>query len=95
MLLTNEAILRIASLSRIAINEEEFDALRKHLNQILALIEQIKSVNTDHIEPMAYSQNMALRLREDQPATPALREEFLTLAPQTKDGLFLVPKTID
>ncbi len=95
MLLTNEAILRIASLSRIAINEEEFDELREHLNQILALIEQIKSVNTDHIEPMAYSQNMALRLREDRPATPAWREEFLTLAPQTKDGLFLVPKTID
>ena len=95
MLLTDEAILRIATLSRIAINEVEFDTLRKHLNQIFELIEQMQSVNTDHIEPMAYPQNIALRVREDQPATPILREDFLALAPQTKNGLFLVPKVID
>jgi len=95
MLLTDEAILRTAALSRIAINKVECDTLRKHLNQIFELIEQMQSVNTDDIEPMAYSQNIALRVREDRPATPALREDFLALAPQTKHGLFLVPKAID
>ena len=95
MLLTDEAILRTAALSRIAINKVECDTLRKHLNQIFELIEQMQSVNTDDIEPMAYSQNIAVRVREDRPATPALREDFLALAPQTKNGLFLVPKAID
>lgn len=95
MLLTDQDIKRIAELSRIAVNEAEITDARAKLNSIFALIEKMQSVNTDGVEPMAHPQDLSLRLREDEVTEPNRRDDFLALAPQAQDGMFLVPKVIE
>lgn len=95
MSLTEQEIKHIAKLARIAMDDTTSSELRDHLNRIFSLIEVMQSVNTDHVEPMAYTHHAALRLREDIAIPPCARNQFLSLAPQTKDGLFLVPKVIE
>ena len=62
---------------------------------VSALIEKMQSVNTDGVEPMAHPQDVSLRLREDEVTEPNRRDDFLALAPQAQDGMFLVPKVIE
>lgn len=95
MSLTDQDIKRIAELSRIAVNETEIADARAKLNNIFALIEKMQSVNTDGVEPMAHPQDVSLRLREDEVTEPNRRDDFLALAPQAQDGMFLVPKVIE
>ncbi|QQS17033.1 MAG: Asp-tRNA(Asn)/Glu-tRNA(Gln) amidotransferase subunit GatC [Neisseriales bacterium] len=95
MLLTEQEIKHIAKLARIAMDDTTSGELHDHLNRIFSLIETMQSVNTDHIEPMAYAHHVALRLRKDVAMPPCPRNQFLSLAPQAKDGLFLVPKVIE
>lgn len=95
MSLTDQDIKRIAELSRIAVDEKDIADMQTKLNSIFTLIEKMQAVNTDGVEPMAHPQDVSLRLREDEVTEPNRRDDFLALAPQTQDGLFLVPKVIE
>lgn len=95
MSLTQQDVARIAKLARIAVTEQEIDAVGQQLNTIFGLIEKMQAVNTDNVEPMAHPQDQALRLRPDAVTETDRRDAFLALAPQTESGLFLVPKVIE
>jgi aspartyl-tRNA(Asn)/glutamyl-tRNA(Gln) amidotransferase subunit C len=95
MSLDTEAVQRIALLARIEVTEAELAAMRDQLNGILAMIERMQAVDTTRVEPMAHAQDMVLRLREDKVTEANEREVFQSLAPQTEDGLYLVPRVID
>ncbi|TDR76553.1 Asp-tRNA(Asn)/Glu-tRNA(Gln) amidotransferase subunit GatC [Paludibacterium purpuratum] len=95
MSLTQQDVARIAKLARIAVTEQEIDAIGQQLNDIFGLIEKMQAVNTDNVEPMAHPQDVALRLRADAVTEQDRRDAFMALAPQTEAGLFLVPKVIE
>lgn len=95
MSLTPQDVARIAKLARIAVTEAEIAAVGEELNSIFGLIEQMQAVNTDGIEPMAHSQDVSLRLREDAVTAENRREAFQAVAPQVEAGLYLVPKVIE
>ena len=95
MSLTQQDVARIAKLARIAVTEQEIEAVGQQLNTIFGLIEKMQAVNTDNVEPMAHPQDVALRLRADAVTETDQRERFLSIAPQTQAGLFLVPKVIE
>jgi aspartyl-tRNA(Asn)/glutamyl-tRNA(Gln) amidotransferase subunit C len=88
-------IKRIAHLARIEINEQEAAATLTKLSGILGLIEQMQAVDTKGITPMSHSQDVTQRLREDVVTETNRREDFQAIAPQTQDGLYLVPKVIE
>ena len=94
-MLSHDEVLRIARLARIAVGEGEAEALRAQLNGILALIDQMRAVDTSGVEPMSHPQAQAQRLREDRVSEVDQRERFQSVAPQVDDGLYLVPKVID
>jgi aspartyl-tRNA(Asn)/glutamyl-tRNA(Gln) amidotransferase subunit C len=95
MALNIEDIKRIAYLARIEINEQEAASTLSKLSGILGLIEQMQAVNTEGIEPMSHSQDLTQRLREDVVTQTNQREVFQAIAPQTENGLYLVPKVIE
>ncbi len=88
-------IKRIAHLARIEINEQEATATLSKLSGILGLIEQMQAVDTTGITPMSHSQDVTQRLREDVVTEANNRAAFQAIAPQTQDGLYLVPKVIE
>lgn len=95
MSLCLEDVKRIAHLARIAVSEEEATAVLGQLNGIFDLIEEMQAVPTAGITPMSHSQDVMLRLREDDVSERDQHELFQSIAPQVEAGLYLVPKVIE
>jgi aspartyl-tRNA(Asn)/glutamyl-tRNA(Gln) amidotransferase subunit C len=53
------------------------------------------AVDTAGVVPMAHPLHMVQRLRPDVPTEADQRARFQGIAPQTEDGLYLVPKVIE
>ncbi|HQR53177.1 MAG TPA: Asp-tRNA(Asn)/Glu-tRNA(Gln) amidotransferase subunit GatC [Burkholderiales bacterium] len=95
MSLCLEDVKRIARLARIAVSDEEADAVLGQMNGIFALIEEMQAVPTASIEPMSHAQDVVVRLREDVVSEGDQHELFQSIAPQVEAGLYLVPKVIE
>ena len=65
------------------------------ITDILALIDQMQSVDTDAVAPLAHPLDMTQRLREDDVTESNRRDELQQLAPEVEEGLYLVPKVIE
>ncbi|MBU0751619.1 MAG: Asp-tRNA(Asn)/Glu-tRNA(Gln) amidotransferase subunit GatC [Gammaproteobacteria bacterium] len=95
MSLTLDDVRRIARLARLEISAAEADKTRDQLNGILSFIEQLQSVDTTGIEPMAHAVDVVQRLRPDVATEPDRRETFQAVAPETEAGLYLVPRVVE
>ena len=95
MSLTLEQVRRIAHLARIEVSDAEAESTLGQLNGIFLLIEEMQAVDTAGVEPMAHAQDLTQRLRADCVTEIDRRDSFLSVAPETEAGLFLVPKVIE
>jgi len=95
MALESADVLKIAHLARLAISQDEAQALRGELSRILDLVAQMDAADTVGIAPMAHPLDMAQRLRPDGVTEPDQREAFQAVAPLTEEGLYLVPRVIE
>lgn len=86
---------KIAHLARLHLSEEDVGEVTGRIQDILALIDQMQSVDTDGVEPLAHPLDVVQRLRADEVTAENQRDELQTLAPATEDGLYLVPKVIE
>ncbi|WP_332777680.1 Asp-tRNA(Asn)/Glu-tRNA(Gln) amidotransferase subunit GatC [Polaromonas sp.] len=99
MALTPQDIARVAHLARLELRPDETERTLSQINGFFALVEQMKAVNTDGVEPLAHPAavigEVALRLRDDVASEPNQREASQVSAPAVERGLFLVPKVIE
>lgn len=95
MALTNDDVLYIAKLANLQLGDSQVDQYKRELTRILDFVEQMNSVNVDHVEPMAHPQEMMQPLRADVITESNQRAKFQAIAPATQDGLYLVPKVIE
>lgn len=95
MSLDKDDIKAIANLARLKIDEADVPQYVTNLSNILDLVEQMNSVDTDGVVPMSHPLDVNQRLREDKVIEKNQRDEFQGIAPATQDGLYLVPKVIE
>jgi len=95
MSLTPDDVRRLARLARIDIEAEESHAVLERLNQVLGLIDEMRRVDTQGIEPMAHAVDLSQRLRPDEATETDRREAYQSVAPAVDKGLYLVPKVIE
>ncbi|MCO6417728.1 Asp-tRNA(Asn)/Glu-tRNA(Gln) amidotransferase subunit GatC [Siccirubricoccus sp. KC 17139] len=95
MSLDTATIRRIASLARIRLEEEEVGRMQAELNGILGWIEQLQSVDTEGVEPMAGGGAVSLRMREDVVTDGGIPEQVLANAPDREGEYFGVPKVVE
>ncbi|MQY51835.1 Asp-tRNA(Asn)/Glu-tRNA(Gln) amidotransferase subunit GatC [Rhodocyclus tenuis] len=95
MSLTLEQVRRVAQLARIDISDAEADTALGELNGIFSLIEAMQAADTAGVAPMAHALDIAQRLRDDRVSESDQRAAFQAVAPETADGLYLVPKVIE
>ena len=93
-------VKKIASLARLAVSEDEAEALVPELNGILHWVEQLGEVDVTGAEPMTAVIPNTLRLRDDvvdaDPLTGGgIRDKVLANAPAPEHGFFGVPKVIE
>lgn len=95
MSLSDDQIRRIARLARIAVPEDEAEAVRERLNRVLGLIDQLQAVDTTGIDPMSHALDLVQPLRRDAVTESDQRARFQSGAPAVEGGLYLVPKVIE
>jgi aspartyl-tRNA(Asn)/glutamyl-tRNA(Gln) amidotransferase subunit C len=95
MSVDSTTVRKIASLARIAMTDDEVDAMVPELNNILGWIEQLGEVDVSGVEPMTAVIPNVLRLREDVVTDGGIRERVLANAPAAEHGFFGVPKVIE
>jgi aspartyl-tRNA(Asn)/glutamyl-tRNA(Gln) amidotransferase subunit C len=95
MSIDKSEVEKIAWLTRLAIDKEDIASYCNELTDIVDLMEQMNSVDTTDIAPLAHPLNLSSRLRIDKVTETDQRENFQKNAVETKDGYYLVPKVID
>ena len=95
MALSDKELKEIAYLARINVNEESLSSLKKELEDILDLFDELNEADTSEVEAMSHPLDLSQPTRKDEVTEENLREELLKNAPSVKSGLFLVPKVIN
>ncbi len=95
MSLTENDVKKIAYLARLGIDEKDIADYANDLSNMLDLMTQMGETNTDSVIPMAHPMDQIQRLRTDEATEKNQREHFQTIAPQTENGLYLVPRVLD
>ena len=95
MSVTNEDVRHIAKLARLAMSDNEIEAMVPELNSILGWVEQLGEVDTDGVDPLTAVIPNTLRLREDEVTDGDCRDDVLANAPVAEHGFFAVPKVIE
>ena len=100
MSLSLSDIARLAKLAQLDLSEQQATDTLAKLNDIFALVEQMKAVDTDNVEPLAHPvavwrDDLAMPLRDDHVTEANHRDDYQQPAPSVQDGLYLVPKVIE
>jgi aspartyl-tRNA(Asn)/glutamyl-tRNA(Gln) amidotransferase subunit C len=99
MSLSDDQLRRLARLARIALQPAETAAAAERLNRVLALIDEMRRVDTTGVEPMAHPLDPhfipSQPLRVDSVTETDQRERYQAVAPAVEEGLYLVPKVIE
>ncbi len=95
MALTLSDVEKIAKLSRLHLSPEEQAQILRELNDVFTLVENMQTVNTDGIEPMAHPHEVALRLREDVVTESDQAAAYQAVAPEVRNRLYIVPQVIE
>ena len=95
MSVTNADVRHIAKLARLAMSDNEIEAMVPELNSILGWVEQLGEVDTDGVDPLTAVIPNTLRLREDKVTDGGCRDDVIANAPVAEHGFFAVPKVIE
>src|SRR5574337_105377 len=99
MALTLQDIGRIAHLARLELGPTESERMLAQLNGFFDIVERMRAVDTTGLAPMAHplagSEEVVLRLRQDAVRETDEREANQRSAPAVERGLYLVPRVIE
>lgn len=88
-------IAHVARLARLALTDEEMVHYRDQLGVILDHAAQVQSLETEGVEPTAHPLPLVNGFREDVVRPSLDRDEVLSQAPESRDGFFVVPPSLD
>lgn len=96
MKIDQQLISKLEQLTRLELTEAEKQRIEGDLNNILAMVEKLQSLDTTGVEPLAYiNEEGENRWRDDEVQNQVSREEALKNAPDSDEQYFRTPKVID
>jgi aspartyl-tRNA(Asn)/glutamyl-tRNA(Gln) amidotransferase subunit C len=94
MSVTVRDVEHVAKLARLTFSEEAMQKFTHQLNDILAYMEKLNSLDTANVEPLSHVIDLSNVMRDDA-VTPSLPQEtVLRNAPDRTEKFFRVPKVI-
>ena len=90
-----EITKKTARLARLAVTEAEVEAIAPKLKAILGLFEQLQSLDTDGVEPLANVVGEDTPLRDDEETDGGIAPVVLSNAPDEVQGFYGVPKVVE
>jgi len=95
MELSRDAVEHVARLARLALSDAEKDLFARQLGEVLVYMERLNEVGTEGVGPTSHVVDLENVTREDLPGTSLGAEDVLRNAPESRDGLFMVPRVIE
>ncbi|WP_309132359.1 Asp-tRNA(Asn)/Glu-tRNA(Gln) amidotransferase subunit GatC [Brevibacterium sp.] len=92
--ITPEQVQHLASLSRIAMSEDELKALAGDLTTILGNVARVNEVVSDDVPATSHPIPLSNVLRPDVVGPTLTSEQALAAAPAAHDGKFVVPQIL-
>ena len=93
--LNAQTVSAIAHLARLSLNDTQSAEYAQSLNKILGMMESLKEINTDGVEPLKSPFDTPQPLRVDAVSESNHREQYQAVAPAVEAGLYLVPRVIE
>lgn len=95
MNLSHGDIKKISKLSRIHLEETEYENVKKQLEGIFGWIDQLQQVNTDGVHPYRDLLEISTRERDDVIGEHEQEKCILENAPDQAHNMFAVPKVVE
>lgn len=96
MLIDEKITLKIASLAKLELTDQEIKEYSKDLTNILKWMEELKEVDVSNIQPVTSVTKNELYEREDIAYKNTVEQEKILLnAPEKVGEYFTVPKVIE
>jgi aspartyl-tRNA(Asn)/glutamyl-tRNA(Gln) amidotransferase subunit C len=95
-MITSKDVEHAAKLARLSLSEDEKHRFADQLSRILDYFQELNSVATDGVEPLAHALPVVNVMREDEPAEPPGWKQVLASAPDSEvndmGAFFRVPR---
>ena len=95
MKIDNNLILKLENLSRLKLSEDERVSMISNLSDMLKLVEKLKELPTDNVEPLIYINGETNIWRNDESETLISAEMAVKNAPEAQENFFSVPRVIN
>jgi aspartyl-tRNA(Asn)/glutamyl-tRNA(Gln) amidotransferase subunit C len=89
--ITNDEVLHVARLARLALSEEEIEPMARELSAVLEHVARISELDLEAVAPTSHVVEVTGALRADTPRPSLPREVALAQAPAVSEDGFLVP----
>ena len=95
MQITPDLIQYLESLARITLTEDEEKKIGGELQDILTYIYKLNELDTEGVEAMSHCFPLNNVFRADEVKASRSPDEIVANAPESQDGAFVVPKTVE
>jgi aspartyl-tRNA(Asn)/glutamyl-tRNA(Gln) amidotransferase subunit C len=92
---SRDQVAHLSRLARIAMTDDELDALAEQLGVILGAVARVQEVSAGDIPPTSHSLELSNVFREDKPQPSLGAEAALQSAPAAESDRFRVPRILD
>jgi aspartyl-tRNA(Asn)/glutamyl-tRNA(Gln) amidotransferase subunit C len=93
--ITREDVAHLARLARIAMTDDELDALAAQLDVILGAVARVQEVAAADIPPTSHSLDLSNVYRPDEPVPSLGAAAAVAAAPAAEGDRFRVPRILD
>jgi aspartyl-tRNA(Asn)/glutamyl-tRNA(Gln) amidotransferase subunit C len=94
MPLSEHDVRHVAMLARLALTDDEVEAMRNDLNSILGHIDDIQRLDLHDVVPMAHAIKVVNVTRPDVVVPPFSQDVAVMNAPQAENGAFVIPQIV-
>tara|TARA_B100001105_G_scaffold236084_1_gene211679 strand:+ start:37 stop:324 length:288 start_codon:yes stop_codon:yes gene_type:complete len=88
-------VKKIATLSKMKIEENEVEKFSNELSKIINWVEKLNEVDTKNITPITNPSDIKIPFRKDKINDGKIEDKILKNAPEKKAGYFVVPKVVE
>jgi aspartyl-tRNA(Asn)/glutamyl-tRNA(Gln) amidotransferase subunit C len=94
MSISRAEVEKVSLLARLSLSDDELDRMTRQMGDVLGYIDLLSELNTDAVEPMAHSLDVANAFRDDVVRPSLDREAALANAPRHDGQCYLVPAVL-
>jgi aspartyl-tRNA(Asn)/glutamyl-tRNA(Gln) amidotransferase subunit C len=95
MKIDKNLILKLEDLSRLKLSDEERESMVSNLSDMLKLVEKLKELPTEDVEPLIYVNSETNIWRNDETETLISADMAVKNAPEAHNNFFSVPRVIN